>query len=215
MLIGHYAPALVLQRARPSVPLAALFIAAQLVDLGWATLVLLDVEHLRMVHGFSASNDLDLSDMPWTHSLAATGVWALAAFIGYRLWKRVPGATVDAAVFALVVASHFVLDWVVHVQDLPIAAAQGPKLGLGLWNFKWAAVLVECSLFALAALAWWWPHRQGVNARKQAALLLGMFVFAVASFFIPEPPTPQAMAVSGLFTWTVVPWLAARVTRPT
>jgi hypothetical protein len=43
--------------------------------------------------------------------------------------------------------------------------------------------------------------------------LAGLFAFAVASFYIPEPPTPQAMALSGLFTWGLCAWLAARVTR--
>jgi hypothetical protein len=213
MLIGHYAPALLLQRARPTVPLAALFVAGQLVDLAWASLVLLGVEHLRIVPGFSASNDLDLYDMPWTHSLASTFVWGLVALGAWRVLKPGPTALGDAGVFALGVTTHFVLDWVVHVGDLPIAAAQGPKLGLGLWNFKALAVLVECGFFAVAALAWWWPRRTGREARAAGALLLGMLAFGVASYFIPEPPTPEAMAVSGLLTWTLLPVLAARVTR--
>jgi hypothetical protein len=213
MLIGHYAPALLFQRARPTVPLAALFVAAQLVDLAWASLVLLGVEHLRIVPGASASNDLDLYDMPWTHSLASTGVWALAAFAGFRAWKRGATAQGDAVVFAAVVASHFVLDWVVHVHDLPIAAAQGTKLGLGLWNMKPLAVVVECGLFAATSLYWWWPRRAAPAARAQGIFLAALLAFAVASFYIPEPPTPQAMALSGLFTWTLCAWLAARVTR--
>ncbi|MFO0547486.1 MAG: hypothetical protein U0271_03805 [Polyangiaceae bacterium] len=213
MLIGHYAPALLLQRARPSVPLPALFVAAQLVDLAWALLVLMGVEHLRIVRGFSASNDLELYDMPWTHSLASTPLWVLAAVVGWRAFRRGPAATVDAAIVGLTVSSHFLLDFVVHVKDLPVAAAQGPKLGLGLWNAKAAAVLVECGLFAFSALAWWWPRRAQPGAKKSAGLLAAMFAFAVASFFIPAPPTPAAMAASGLATWIVLPLLAAWATR--
>jgi hypothetical protein len=85
MLIGHYAPALVLSRLRPSVRLGPLFVATQLVDVGWGLCILAGVEHARIVPGFTASNDLDLWDMSYTHSLVATGIWALAAGL---LWER-------------------------------------------------------------------------------------------------------------------------------
>jgi hypothetical protein len=61
-LIGHYAPALVLQRARPSVRLWQLFVATQLVDVLWTAFVFGGIEHARIVPGFTESNDLDLWD---------------------------------------------------------------------------------------------------------------------------------------------------------
>src|SRR4051812_40714062 len=81
MLIGHYAPALVLQRARPSVKLWQLFVATQLVDVLWAAFVFGGIEHARIVPGFTESNDLDLWDMPYTHSLVGTVAWAALAFV--------------------------------------------------------------------------------------------------------------------------------------
>jgi len=40
MFIGHYAPALVLQRARPSIALWVLFVAVQVLDVVWAVFIL-------------------------------------------------------------------------------------------------------------------------------------------------------------------------------
>ena len=163
MLIGHYAPALVLQRARPSVKLWQLFVATQLVDVFWGLFILTGVEHARIVPGFTQSNDLDLYDMPYTHSLVATGVWALVAFVAWKLFRRGEGSTLDALVIAVAVASHFAGDYLVHAQDLPVMAAQGQKLGLGIWRDRTAALILETALFAGAA-----PSGGGRIARRRA-----------------------------------------------
>jgi hypothetical protein len=69
MLIGHYAPALLLHRARPSIPLWVLFVATQALDVLWGLFVLTGVEHVRMVPSLTESNSLDLYDMPYSHGL--------------------------------------------------------------------------------------------------------------------------------------------------
>jgi len=73
-----------------------LFVAAQAVDIGWAVLVLLGVEHVRIIPGITAANPLDLYYMPFTHSLAATPVWATAAYAVYR-WLSCDRSTAGAA----------------------------------------------------------------------------------------------------------------------
>lgn len=214
MLIGHYAPALLAQRARPSLRLWQLFVAAQLVDFAWGLCVLAGVEHLRIIPGFTASNDLDLWDMPYTHGLAATVVWSLGAFVAWRLTRKEPTRTGDAAVIALVVASHFAADFLVHAGDLPLFAAQGPKLGLGLWRDRTLAIAVETALFGAAAYAWWRPRAGAEGARSAGLALLALTALAAGSFFIPTPPSPVAMAVTGLVTWVGCALLARRIERP-
>jgi len=49
----------------------SLFIAVQLLDVGWSVLVFLGVEKVRIVPGITASNPFDLYYMPFTHSLFA------------------------------------------------------------------------------------------------------------------------------------------------
>lgn len=75
MFIGHYGPALAIKAIRPAIPVWLLFLAVQLVDVGWAVLVLLGVEKLRIVPGITASNPLGLYYMPCTLSLAAVAQW--------------------------------------------------------------------------------------------------------------------------------------------
>lgn len=213
MLIGHYAPALVLQRIRPSVKLWQLFVATQLVDVLWGLCILGGIEHVRIVQGFTQSNDLDLWHMPYTHSLAATLVWSVLALLGGLVLRRGPTRTGDAVVIALAVASHFVTDWIVHVPDLPLWGAQGPKLGLGLWRHRPLALAVETGLFAAAALWWWWPRRARAGARAAGAGLLALTGIAAASYYVPTPPSPSAMALTGLSTYALVAALAGWIDR--
>ncbi len=190
MLIGHYAPALMLKRARPSIPLWLLFLAVQLVDVGWGLFILGGLEHARIVPGFSQSNDLDLYYMPYTHSVVATVVWATAFALAWAALRPAGVRAKEAVVVWLAVASHFVLDLIVHLPDLPIFHGDGEKLGFGLWRHRTLALAVELGLFLVgAALVW---------SRRRAPLLAIMAIILVASFYVPTPPSPAAMAATGL-----------------
>jgi hypothetical protein len=59
MFVGHYGPAYAANVAKRSIPLWVVFIAVQLVDVGWAIFVLLGVEKVRIVPGITATNPLD------------------------------------------------------------------------------------------------------------------------------------------------------------
>src|SRR6267378_1759249 len=93
MFVGHYGPSFAIKSIQPSIRLWVLFIAVQLLDVGWSVLVLLGVERVRIVPGITASNPLDLYYMPFTHSLVAALAWAVAAIIlsrfllGVRDWS--------------------------------------------------------------------------------------------------------------------------------
>ena len=109
MFIGHYGPSFAIKAIRPAIPLWLLFIAVQLVDVAWAVLVLLGIEEVRIVPGITASNPLDLYYMPYTHSLAASVLWAVAAIV---LCKSLPGVRTwrTAALIGLAVFSHWILE---------------------------------------------------------------------------------------------------------
>jgi hypothetical protein len=193
MLIGHYAPALVLQRVRPSIPLWVLFVATQAVDVLWGTFVLTGVEHARIVPGFTESNPLDLYDMPYSHGLLATLLWS----VGFALlWRAFQPRRNEPVIVGLAVLSHFVLDLIVHVPDLPVVWTHGAKWGFGLWRHRELAVLVECAIFVVAALIWSQPR---ANRGPRTTIVLGaMTALLLASYYIPPPPTPAMMGVTGL-----------------
>src|SRR5512146_2881550 len=119
MFIGHYGPALAAKPLEKRLPLWLLFLAVQWLDVGWSILVLLHVEKLRIVKGFTQGSALDLYYMPFTHGLL--GAIALSLLLGaiaaffYRERRTAIVLVVSGAVF-----SHWLLDLIVHVPDLPL-----------------------------------------------------------------------------------------------
>ena len=207
MFIGHYAPALLLKTRRPSLPLWVLFIGVEVLDYLWSAFILSGVERMRIVPGINESNALDLYDMPWSHSLVATLGWSLLAFTVVAFWRRAQSDRwLAAGAIALAVASHYLLDLVVHVNDLPLVGNDSLKLGFGLWNHKTVALLVETSLVAGSAFA-----LVLAAGRKWLPLGVVMTVVCVGSFFVPTPPGVVPMALSGLALYVLLPLAAWRI----
>ncbi len=203
MFIGHYGPALAIKAIRPAIPVWLLFIAVQLVDVGWALLVLLGVEKVRIVPGITASNPLDLYYMPYTHSLAAAALWAVAAFVltkflpGVRTWPA--AAWVGAAVF-----SHWLLDLLVHGPDLPVYD-DTMKIGLGLWNYPALALLLEAILL-FGGMFMYMRGTTAINAiGRFGPPVFGITMIAIQCylFFGPPPVSPAAAAISALVSYVV------------
>lgn len=76
----------------------------------------------------------------------------------------------------------------------------------------WSVAFALLWRAVLAALAWW---QRSENRRPRAALVLGtMTALLVASFYVPAPPTPAMMALTGLAIYagaTLAAWWAMRV----
>jgi hypothetical protein len=119
-----------------------------------------------------------------------------------------------AITIALLVVSHWLLDFVVHVPDLPLAPGNSPRFGLGLWNSLPATLIVELGLFALGL----WIYVRTTTARDLAGQwgLIGMVAFMLLIFagaiFGPPPPDTATLAYSDLGQWLIVA-LAAWVDR--
>lgn len=208
MFIGHYSAALAIKSAEKSISLGWLFLAAQLVDVFWATFVLLGIERVRIVPGITAANPLDLYFMPYTHSLIAAIGWSAAAFLVARIWcaKRV------ALLIAVCVFSHWVLDLLVHRPDLPLYGDQY-KVGLGLWNYRWLSLALELALSAACFYAYVRATRATIRTTAVVALAGLMIVGGVVNAFGPLPPSDQAVAFSGLTIYLVFAVVAAWADR--
>jgi membrane-bound metal-dependent hydrolase YbcI (DUF457 family) len=107
MFIGHYGVALAAKRAAPRVSLGASIAAAQLVDLIWPILLLVGLEHVRVVSNGNPFLRLSFDSYPWTHSLLMGVVWAAIAGGGYAALRRDRRGGV---IVGLLVVSHWVLD---------------------------------------------------------------------------------------------------------
>ena len=148
MFIGHFAPAFVAAARPQAAGLGTLFVAAQLVDIGFAALLVPGIEAMRITPGIAAMNPMDLYHMPYTHSLLGTAAWAALFGLAVQLVTQRKAAAISAA---LVVLSHWFIDLLVHVPDLTLHGAP-PKIGLGLWNHPAVAMPLEILLVGAAFL---------------------------------------------------------------
>src|SRR6266700_5026301 len=84
MFVGHYSIAFAAKTERNRVPLWVLFVAVQFLDYIRATLVLLGIEKLRVIKGFTAGSMLDSYFHPYSHSLIAAIIWSGVAALLYK-----------------------------------------------------------------------------------------------------------------------------------
>jgi hypothetical protein len=217
MFLGHYGVALALKRAEPKLSLGTLFIAVQLADLLWGIFILLGWEHARIVPGYTAVTPLEFLDYPISHSLVAALAWGAAAAALYYSWptRDTTRHWQAAAVVGVAVFSHYWLDVLVHVPDLPIAGTDSPKLGLGLWNNPTLTTIAELAVFG-AGLALYFglrSHRHPVRPARLGILVVVLVGTYFASIYGPPPPNMTTVAVSGIVFFIAIAMLAAWADR--
>lgn len=182
MYIAHFAPAFIAAAAYSRGPkLGTYFVAAQLVDWGFFIFAWIGIEKVRMVPGITAMNPLDLYFIPFTHSLLGTAVWAVTFGIIVAIWSR---DKLGGALAGLVVASHWLLDWLVHRPDLTIAGGEH-RHGLGLWNHPEIAIPLEIALL-LGAFLYYVLKSRG-PAMPPLILISVLMGFQMINWFGPEP----------------------------
>ena len=210
MFVGHYAAAYVAKAVKPALPLWLLFVAVQLVDFGWAVLVLLDIEKMRVVPGFTEASQLDLYYMPFTHGMVSALIWAAAFGALYVVARRGGGRIGNGLVLAFAVFSHWLADLIVHVPDLPILLDE-PKVGFGLWNNFWASQSLEVGLL-IGAVLWYLHASRPVNRIGNVApwILLAVLLAVQAASHLPSEtvPTSDMFAAQALLVFSLLAGLA-------
>jgi hypothetical protein len=142
----------------------------------------------------------------------ASVLWStLAGAVAFLCYSRYQTMKWWAAILiAVAVFSHWLLDVIVHQPELPIAGANSPTIGLGLWQAMPVALVVE-AIFVLVGLFLFLPG-SGLSRGKSLGLALlsvVILVFTVVGMTIaPPPPSTVAMAGSSLVTLTIVCTLA-------
>ncbi|HEX3534507.1 MAG TPA: hypothetical protein VHT23_09825 [Gemmatimonadaceae bacterium] len=205
MFIGHYGVAFAAKRATPGASLGALTFAAQFLDELWPILLLLGVEHVRIVPGLMAANPLDFTYYPFSHSLVMAIVWGgLVGGICYLRGHRGRAAFV----MAMLVVSHWFLDLVMHRPDLPLwPGPSSPKFGWGLWNSVAGSYAIEFAIYGIGI----WLYVSGTRALdKIGSWGLWTYIIVLAAIFVasngPPPPSEHVLAWTALAIWLFVPW---------
>jgi len=155
MIAGHFGFAAAVKSKTREVPLWALMLACQWLDVVFVPLLVAGVERLVPVPGTKPGaygGAVIYAD--YTHSLV--GAVVLSMLFGAALAVRYGRAS--GVVLGLVAFSHWLLDLPMHRADMPILPGDWgdlPRLGFGLWRIPAASALLELALVVGGAAAYW------------------------------------------------------------
>ncbi len=217
MFLGHYGVAFALKRAEPKLSLGTLFVAVQLADLLWGAFLLFGWERVRIDPGFTAVTPLQFLEYPISHSFVGMAMWALIGAAVYYSWptRDTSRHWQAAALVGVAILSHFLLDLVVHAPDLPVWGQDSRKLGLGLWNYPTATLLLELGTLAagVAVYVGFRSRRHPVRAGRLGSLVLVLVAIYLISRFGPPPPSVTAIAVADIIGLLLLAAFAAWADR--
>ena len=217
MFVGHYAAAFALKGKEKDASLGMLFIATQFVDILFFPFVLLGIENLKFVKGFTAVNDFNMDYYPFTHGLLASLLWAGLFFVLYFFVfaKNKVNKKSIAIVMALAVLSHWFTDLIVHTPDLPLVSGE-PKFGFGLWNNKALTFAVEAVLLILG-LRYYIKRTKAISSiGKYAGIVFVLFLLLINYlnlFVLPANDDIQSLTISALVFYFLFAIIAQYVDR--
>jgi membrane-bound metal-dependent hydrolase YbcI (DUF457 family) len=221
MFAGHIGAALAVGSAEPRINIGAFIFAALLLDIVLWILVIANIESLAITSNFASIHQPEFV-FPYSHGLASAAVWsALAALLAAAFALRAGITPRRAALLAaLAVFSHWLLDALVHIPELPVLGPNSTKVGAALWQQSlYAALAIEGAM--LVAGLYLFSRRANLTRKKLFWLrtyCLVIYASTVAGMTIaPPPPSGQAMAVSSLAAIMIVcalgAWLGVRPKR--
>src|SRR5467141_1105597 len=150
MFVGHFAIAFLLWRLFPQVPLPVVLIAVSFPDLLWSLLVPAGIEKVRINPDSPLQKFVVFEKFPYSHSLVLGSVLSLP--VGLLVAGLLNNPLV-IPVFVAGSASHWLLDTVVHLKDLPVLGFDGDrKVGAGLWRRGPLAFVVEYVFYAIVTV---------------------------------------------------------------
>lgn len=143
MFAGHFGVAAAVKAKAHKVPLWAIMVSTQLIDIIFIPLFLAKVEYMVDVTEKSYGGSMIYAF--YSHSMIGTLLLAiLVGIVSGHFWGRKSGIILGSVVF-----SHWLLDLLVHRSDLPIFPGNLgnlPLLGFGLWNFTMISLFIEAVL---------------------------------------------------------------------
>jgi hypothetical protein len=207
MFVGHLAVGLVGKRVEPKISLGTLVFATMLADFLWAIFMLAGIDHAEFKAGvLGAGNYFDASNIAMSHSLLMDAIWGALFAAAYFLRRRYARA---AWILFAAVLSHWLLDFVAHRPDMPLALGVHRYLGLGLWTSVPATVAVEGGFWLLAIMV----YLRATHARSRAGVYAFWSVIAVLTLLWynniagPPPPNPHTASIGSLILFSLaVAW---------
>jgi hypothetical protein len=209
MLVGHFAIGLIGKRAAPHASLGTLTLASMLPDLLGFVFIIAGLEHWRMVPGGRGIDSVELYDIGLSHSLLMDLLWGVL-FAGGYFWRK--SYCNGALMLFAAVISHWVLDFISHRPDMPLAPGLAQVYGLGLWTSLPWTLAVEGGLWLASLIV----YVQMTRAKTRTSIIVFWFVVVlltaswVSNFTASAPPSAQS-PVSGsivalVFFFLMIAW---------
>lgn len=208
MFAGHIGAALAIGRAERRVNVGTFIFAALLLDVALWLFVLLGWEFVTIPANFASTHQPEFT-FPYSHGLLATVTYSALAGVATFTWYRplLKAATLRAAALvAVAVFSHWLLDALVHVPELPLVGEGSAKVGLALWQNMPVALTAE-AVMVVAGLCLFLPGSSLSRAKRLSLTALSLLIlgFTVVGMTVaPPPPSVLAMAGSSLVTLLVI-----------
>jgi membrane-bound metal-dependent hydrolase YbcI (DUF457 family) len=205
MFIGHFGVGFGAKKIDNKPSLGTLFFAAQFVDLLWPFLLILGIEKVEITPDISAFNPLDFTYYPFTHSLLGAIFWALLFGAIYFFIKK---NTKSAIVLGVLVISHWILDLITHIPDLPLFPGSSIKVGLGLWNSIPLTIIVEGLIFFVGVYLYFKSTK--TKNKKGTFALWGLVIFLILIYILniigPPPESAEAIGYIASSQWLIIAW---------
>ncbi len=205
MFIGHYGVGFAAKKIDDKPSLGTMFIASQFIDLLFPIFLLLGWEQVKIEPGITSINPLNFVYYPYSHSFIGVFVWAVLFGAVYYLIRRNHKMSL---LLSGLVFSHWFLDLIVHIPDLPIAPWSSMKFGFGVWNSFVFSVLIEGLIFAGGA----YLYIKSTRAKNKTGIfaLWGLIIFLAVIYVMnlvsAPPPNAEAIAYVGFSQWIIIAW---------
>ncbi len=205
MFLGHFGLGFAAKKINSNPSIGTYFMAAQFLDLLWPTLLLRGIEKVQIDPGNTAFTPLNFVYYPYSHSLVGAIFWSIVFGLIYFLFTRDKRSTL---LMAMLVFSHWILDFFTHRPDLPLSPWSDMKFGLGLWNNKIATIIVELIIFIGGIIL----YARATTARSITGhiSLWSFIAFMTAVYFMNAfghpPHSVDSIAILGLTQWLIIGW---------
>jgi len=200
MFIGHFGVGLALKRADKTLSLGLLFIATQLPDLIYGVTLLTGVEKISIIAGSNPLTSAEYIFFPYSHSLVATLLWAGLLAVIFLIAQFKSSLPKSKTVLVIVTASlsHFILDAIVHNPELDLLGNGVYKIGLGLWNYPFAAYIVEALLLITGLWIYLRSTKSNGFSGKYGLPILSviLLILNAVNTFGPPPTNMENFAIT-------------------
>ncbi len=206
MFVGHYAVSLIMKKAEPKLNAGWTFLMVMLPDALLGLFVLLGIEKASIPPNYHELHYLTF-EFPFSHGLVAVLLWSGLTFVSVKWLRRgAIDSTRIAALMAVALFSHLLLDVIVHIPEIPLLAQNSQKIGLGLWNNLWVAISLEVFITLTGLICY---IKAQPNLRRRAKIgfpvLIVFLIFLTVGgqAFSPAPPN-VVMPAAGWIVMTFV-----------